>query len=147
MYGTSSLQFHRFVYLKISFMISAVCLHFALFTGPDPKLDMLVALIAMGTYPNVCMHKVSNFTKKSFRLKNFYFFLCRHSDFMWNQILVNSNGPKMSCLPILEVLNSDSSKFGTWKLLKFTKNQNSEPLKLSKLTFWDHLNSPKCDFT
>ena len=27
------------------------------FTGPDPKLDMLVALIAMGTYPNVCMHK------------------------------------------------------------------------------------------
>ena len=64
MYGTSSLQFHRFVYLKILFMISAVCLYFALFTGPDPKLDMLVALIAMGTYPNVCMHKVSNFTKK-----------------------------------------------------------------------------------
>ena len=28
-----------------------------LFTGPDPKLDLLVALIAMGTYPNVCMHK------------------------------------------------------------------------------------------
>jgi ATP-dependent RNA helicase A len=27
------------------------------FTGPDAKLDMLVALIAMGTYPNVCMHK------------------------------------------------------------------------------------------
>merc|ERR1719273_2208534 len=27
------------------------------FTGPDPKLDMLVALISMGTYPNVCMHK------------------------------------------------------------------------------------------
>ena len=27
------------------------------FTGPDPKLDMLVALIEMGTYPNVCMHK------------------------------------------------------------------------------------------
>jgi len=27
------------------------------FTGPDPKLDMLVALVSMGTYPNVCMHK------------------------------------------------------------------------------------------
>ena len=80
MYGTSSLQFHRFVYLKNQ-LISAVCLYFALFTGPDPKLDMLVALIAMGTYPNVCMHKVSNFTKKSFRLK-ILFFLCRHSDFM-----------------------------------------------------------------
>ena len=27
-------------------------------------------------------------------------------------------------------------KFGTWKLLKFTKNKNSEPLKLQKITFW-----------
>ena len=34
---------------------------------------MLVALIAMGTYPNVCMHKVSDFTeKKSFKLKYCY---------------------------------------------------------------------------
>ena len=27
------------------------------FTGPDAKLDVVVALTAMGTYPNVCMHK------------------------------------------------------------------------------------------
>ena len=27
------------------------------FTGPDSKLDMVVALVAMGSYPNVCMHK------------------------------------------------------------------------------------------
>ena len=27
------------------------------FTGPDPKLDMVVALLSMGLYPNVCMHK------------------------------------------------------------------------------------------
>ena len=27
------------------------------FNGPDPKLDMVVALLAMGLYPNVCMHK------------------------------------------------------------------------------------------
>ena len=27
-------------------------------------------------------------------------------------------------------------KFGTWKLLKLTKNQNSEPLKLPKWHFW-----------
>ena len=26
------------------------------FTGPDPKLDMVLALLAMGLYPNVCMH-------------------------------------------------------------------------------------------
>ena len=38
-------------------------------------------------------------------------------------------------------------KFGTWTLLKFTYiNQNSEPLKLPKMTFMDHLNSPKLDF-
>ena len=27
------------------------------FNGPDPKLDMVIALLAMGLYPNVCMHK------------------------------------------------------------------------------------------
>ena len=35
----------------------------------------------------------------------------RHSEFKWNQILANSNGPKMSFLPILEVLNFDCSQF------------------------------------
>ena len=38
-------------------------------------------------------------------LKSFY----RHSDFMWNQILENSNGLKMSFLAILDTLN-----FETW---------------------------------
>ena len=33
------------------------------------------------------------------------YYRLRHSDFTWNQILVNSNGPKMSFLAILEVLN------------------------------------------
>ena len=33
------------------------------------------------------------------------------------------------------------------KLLRFTKNKNSEPLKLSKMTFLDCLNSLKWDFT
>lgn len=27
------------------------------FTGPDPKLDMVIALLCMGYYPNVCYHK------------------------------------------------------------------------------------------
>ena len=27
------------------------------FNGPDPKLDMVIGLLAMGLYPNVCMHK------------------------------------------------------------------------------------------
>ena len=38
-------------------------------------------------------------------------------------------------------------QFGTWKLLRFTKNQNSEPLKFPKTTFLDSLNSLKFDFT
>ena len=31
----------------------------------------------------------------------------RHSDFTWNPILANSDGPKMSFLAILETLNFD----------------------------------------
>lgn len=27
------------------------------FSGPDPKLDMVIALMCMGLYPNVCYHK------------------------------------------------------------------------------------------
>ena len=42
----------------------------------------------------------------------------RHSDFAWNHILANSNGPKMSFMAILETQN-----FGTWKLHKFTKTK------------------------
>ena len=38
---------------------------------------------------------------------------------MWNQILANSNGPKMSFLAILETLNF--GQFGTWKLLQIAK--------------------------
>ena len=38
-------------------------------------------------------------------------------------------------------------KFGTLKLLKFTKNQNSETLKWPKMAFLDLLNTPKFDFT
>ena len=43
--------------------------------------------------------------------------------------------------------NSRGSELGTDKMLKFTKNQNSETLKLPKTTFLVHLNSPKFDFT
>ena len=27
------------------------------YTGPDAKLDMVIALLGMGLYPNVCSHK------------------------------------------------------------------------------------------
>ena len=48
----------------------------------------------------------------------------RHSDFMWNPVLENSNGPKMSFLAILEVLNFDFSKFEQLSGPKFTKIQS-----------------------
>ena len=45
----------------------------------------------------------------------------RHSDFMWNQILANSNSPKMSFLQFQRLRTLNFGKFWTWKLLKLTK--------------------------
>ena len=70
----------------------------------------------------------------------------RHSDFVWNQILANSNSQKMSFWAIWKVLNFDFSKFEQHSSPKFTKIQNSESLKLPKVTFLHCLNSPKFDF-
>ena len=54
----------------------------------------------------------------------------------------------MSFLIILEVLNIDFSKVEQLSSSKFTKkNRKAQSLKLPKMTFLDHLNSPKCDFT
>ena len=70
-----------------------------------------------------------------------------HFDFTRNQILANSNGPKMSFMAILESWALNFGKFGTWKLLRLTKNQISEPLRFPKTSIFDHLNLPKFDFT
>ena len=50
-------------------------------------------------------------------------------------------------MAILKGLNFDFSKFEQLSRPKFTKIQNSESLKLPKMTFLDHLNAPKFDFT
>ena len=72
-------------------------------------------------YQNHQIHKMkkkivtyccSNFTmlqklskcEEGLTLLKIWWFYC-HSDFTWNQILVNSNGPNMSFLAILETLN------------------------------------------
>ena len=52
------------------------------------------------------------------------------------------NGQKMSFMAILETLN-----FKFWRIWDLKVAQNSEPLKLPKMTFLDHLNSPKFDYT
>ena len=48
-------------------------------------------------------------------------FYC-YSEFTWNQILVHSNGSKMSFLAILDILNFDFSKFEQLSSPKCTKN-------------------------
>ena len=40
-----------------------------------------------------------------------------------------------------------SGKFEHWTIAKIYHNQNSEPLKLPKMTFFDGFNLPKFDFT
>ena len=72
----------------------------------------------------------------------------------WNSIIlpplrfyVKSNFGKFKRSNDVILAISGTQNFEFWKLLKFTKNQNWEPLKLSKMTFLDHLNSPKFDFT
>ena len=54
---------------------------------------------------------------------------------------------KMSFLALLEVVNFDFSNFEQFFNSKFTQFQNSESLKLVKMTFLDCFNSPKLDFT
>ena len=51
---------------------------------------------------------------------------------MWNQILANSDGPKMLILAILEVLNFDYSKFEQLSSTKFTKNSKFRVSKIAK---------------
>ena len=69
-----------------------------------------------------------------------------HSDFTWNPILANSNGPKILILTIFKGLNFYFSKFELLSRPKFTKIQGSESLKLPKMTFLDRFNSPKFYF-
>ena len=56
----------------------------------------------------------------------------RHSDFTWNPILANSNGPKMLILTILKGLNFYFSKFELLSNLKFTKNSKFRVSKIAK---------------
>ena len=61
-------------------------------------------------------------------IRSFY----RHSDIRWSQILVNSNGLKMSFLAILEVLNFDFSKFEQLSSPKFTENSKFKVSEIAK---------------
>lgn len=42
---------------SIGFPEETMCPQVYNYTGPDSKLDMVVALLTMGLYPNVCFHK------------------------------------------------------------------------------------------
>ena len=67
--------------------------------------------------------------------------------FTWNPVLARiQTVQKRHFWQFYRLWTLNFGKFGTWKMLKFTKDQNSETLKLSKITFLDPLNSPKRDF-
>ena len=88
-----------------------------------------------------------NFQNVKLRLDfvKIWWFYCP-SDFTGNQILANSNSPKLSFLAFLEALNLVNLGLESC-MHTVTKNQNSEPLKLAEITYWNRLNSPKFDFT
>ena len=71
----------------------------------------------------------------------------RHSDFTWNQILVNSNSPKMSFLAILDTL-----MFEFWLILGLEKGSNLlkskfKTYKMGKNNIFGLFEKPKFDFT
>ena len=70
--------------------------------------------------------KMQSFSLESFVIWSYY----RHCSFTWNQILVNSNGPKMSFLA-LEVHNFVFDKFEQLSSPKFSKNSK---FRVSKIT-------------
>ena len=70
---------------------------------------------------SLCSRNFLN-VKLRFDFVEVWWFSC-HSDFTWNPIWVNSIGPKMSFLAILDSEFWIFSKFGTWKLLQFTKTK------------------------
>ena len=58
------------------------------------------------------------------------------TQFYVKSILPKSQTTKLPFLQFQRLWTLNFGKFGPWKLLKFTKNQNSESLKLPKLHFW-----------
>ena len=72
-------------------------------------------------------------------------FYC-HSDFMWNQILVNSDGQKLSFLAILEVLNFDFEPFLNSQIYQNSKLRVSEIVKMLEIQILPKLISYKINW-
>ena len=72
-------------------------------------------------------------------------FYC-HSEFTWNPILANSNGPKMLFLAIFGFLILILANLSNFQVPNLPKMKSSESLELPKMTFLDHLISPKFNF-
>ena len=122
------------------------CRCYICFTMDMDLIDVLLSKYLL-RYFSLCSR---NFQNVELRLDfdeiwSFY----RLSDFTWNQILMNSNGPKMLILTILKFLNFDFCKFEQLSSPKLTKILSSESLKLPKKTFlivwicqkWFHVKS------
>ena len=55
--GIVHLKSHFFFFFNFFFYAECVAPQFFNFNGPDAKMDVIVALLAMGLSPNVCYHK------------------------------------------------------------------------------------------
>ena len=60
-----------------------------------------------------------------------------HSDFVWNQFLMEIKTSNLAFLTFLELYILDFGQFGPVKKTKIVPNQLSEPLNLSKMTVFD----------
>ena len=129
-----SLYYELCIYAAVKRSIVMLCQQMNILFSSTPKEDM-----------SLCSRNFQNVKLRLDLVEIWSFY--RISDFTWNQLLVNSNGPKMLILAILEVLNFDFSKFEQLSSTKFTKIQSLEALNLPKMTFLDRLKSPKCDIT
>ena len=65
--------------------------------------DLFLDYATIACYSYTMLQKISKCELKAWLCWIWSFY--RHSDFTWNQILVNSNSPKMSFLAIWETLN------------------------------------------
>ena len=61
-------------------------------------------------------------------------------------LLAKFESKKMPFLQFQGLSTLNFGKFGTWEMGQIYKNENSEPVKVPKMTFFDHMSSPKFDF-
>ena len=89
------------------------------YVNQDSQRWLLTHPLSFSPLPPLCSKNFQNVMLSLDFIEIWSYYCC--SDFTWNQILVNSYGPKMLFLPIWKVLKSNFSKFEQFSSPKFTK--------------------------